>query len=93
MANSLSAAVKKSAGLEESASGLLVEKNAAPSTPSGETKAPSKARIDMEAETKLALMKAESAFMAIDLADERRPRKGSIEELKKRLDRQNENLS
>mmetsp|Transcript_14480 Transcript_14480/g.25354 ORF Transcript_14480/g.25354 Transcript_14480/m.25354 type:complete len:204 (+) Transcript_14480:156-767(+) len=48
----------------------------------------SNARVDTESIAKDALQKAENALLAVQLVDERRPKKGSIEDLKRKLDQE-----
>jgi hypothetical protein len=53
----------------------------------------SKSRIDVDATALDALQKAEEALERAALADELRPRKGSVEEVRKRLDQQFKDIS
>ena len=52
----------------------------------------SKSRIDIDATTLEALQKAEEALERAKLADSLRPKKGSVEEVRKRLDQQFKDL-
>lgn len=74
----------------EAADSAVATKDAAPQrrTPAAGESTPSNARVDTESLAKEALLKAEGAMMAVELIDERRPRKGSIEDLKRELDRE-----
>ena len=67
-------------------------KGGARDTPGDDSMRESKSRIDVDATALEALQKAEEALERAKLADSLRPKKGSVEEVRKRLDQQFKDL-